>query len=97
MHQLEEYFEATFQDTPGGRKSKAGLPNASWVAHQCDLIGSEYGWDYKRTIGIPLRVLNQLINCAKLRHDPEYKVNARHGKVECKRLQELNKSGGRNG
>lgn len=90
MAAIEKYMKITFQDAPGGSISME-LPIASWFSHRIDLVCSEYGgYTHQTLLRTPLRVIYQLANCIIQRHDPAYKVNALHGEVLQKRLQEKN-------
>lgn len=89
---LANYFAATIQDTPGGPKA-AGItpgPIASWLAHRVDFLASEYGYSVEYILNMPLRIQNQLMNCTKHRHDPNYRVGGRSGKILSERLQRIN-------
>lgn len=93
LAQLEEYLEATFQDTPGGHVTPQ-IPSVSWAAYICQEMYKAREWEDERTMRTPLRVINQIINLVRMEKDPHYRVNARHGKIEADRLRNLNKKAG---
>lgn len=91
QEKIKDYLQATFMDTPGySGDPNSQLPIASWIAHTAQFCASEFGWDDERTMDKPLRVLNQLINVTKARHDPGYLVNGLRGKVLADRLKRKN-------
>lgn len=94
---IDKYLEKTFFDSPGS-SAGAHVGFASWCAHLIDLIASEYGWSADIIMRCQFRVLDQLANCIKKRHDPDAitfnplsgKIRQEHTRLKQARLSLVN-------
>ena len=88
---ITAWIDEAFQDSPG---SSGGNEISYWhySAGIIDMMGREYGWTIKDTMGAPLKVLFQLMKIINKRADPKAPAFNPSDRVKGQWLAELNRS-----